>query len=155
MSLNTEERFWAKVNKTEGCWLWEGVKVRGGYGQLKIRGKLVMVHRYAYEFLVGQIPEGLTLDHLCRIPACVNPAHLEPVTIKDNILRGDSFSAQNAKVTYCPQGHAYDVLNTYIYRGSRACRLCGRMRSARYQSKLAQSGRIVSLDVPSFRTGRD
>ena len=82
----------------------------------------------AYELLVGPIPEYLTLDHLCRVRNCVNPAHLEPVTSAENILRGMSSPAQNARKTECLNGHAFTVENTLInVIGARVCRTCTRL----------------------------
>lgn len=81
------ERFWAKAFEREGCWLWCGTMF-GGYGQYSHEGKTRKAHRRSYEALVGPIPEGLALDHLCRNPSCVNPAHLEPVTWRENVYRG-------------------------------------------------------------------
>jgi len=89
-------------------------------------------HRFGYELLVGPIPTGLTLDHLCRVRTCVNPAHLEPVSIGENVLRGDTRPAANLKKTHCPRGHAYDAANTYIARGGeRHCRTCNTAKSQR------------------------
>ena len=81
-----EERFWSKVNKTDTCWIWTAAKNQDGHGRFR-HGRLVLAHRFAYELLVGPIPKGLDLDHLCQNPACVNPAHLEPVTRKENTRR--------------------------------------------------------------------
>ncbi len=79
------------VKKIDGsdCWLWTGYK-RGGYGRLKLEGVLKEAHRVSYEYYVGKIPEGLVIDHLCRNRSCINPAHLEPVSIAENIQRGDA-----------------------------------------------------------------
>src|ERR1035437_6508103 len=84
-----EERFWFYVNKDGpgGCWLWTA-STACGYGQIKVGKKVVRVHRFAYQLLVGDIPDGLQLDHLCRVLICCNPAHLEPVTNRENVLRG-------------------------------------------------------------------
>ena len=93
MSRTAAERFWAKVvNDTEtGCWLWSGATTTG-YGRfhLAMGLPLVVAHRFAYETLVGPVPAGLDLDHLCRVRRCVNPAHLEPVTRRENLMRGDT-----------------------------------------------------------------
>ena len=98
-----------------------------GYGQFWDGTRLVRAHRFAYEQIVGPIPDGLQLDHLCRVRSCVNPAHLEPVTCQVNLLRGTGASARNAIKTHCPQGHAYGDFNTYIRpEGWRRCRECHR-----------------------------
>lgn len=120
-----ERRFWAKVEKSDGCWLWQGYVGANGYG---MSGKKP-AHRRAYEFLRGTIPAGLELDHLCRTPRCVNPAHLEPVTHRTNLLRGVGPSAINAAKTRCVNGHDYDECNTYHRRnGQRDCRRCKAIR---------------------------
>lgn len=125
------ERFWSKVERgrKRECWPWIGGSTRDGYGQFhpfRLRGK-VQAHRYAYELLVGPVPSDLTLDHLCRNRACCNPAHLEPVTHRVNILRGTGASARNLRKTHCAQGHEYTEENTYIrYDGRRECRVCQR-----------------------------
>ena len=89
-----------------------------------------MAHRFSYELHVGPIPTGLTLDHLCRNTLCVNPAHLEPVTMRENILRGYSPSANGARATHCPHGHPYNERNTGITKtnGARFCRTCHNQR---------------------------
>lgn len=82
-------RFWDKVNFTESCWLWEAATTDDGYGSFWVSKKLRPgAHRYSYVFCVGDIPENLMLDHLCRVRNCINPDHLEPVTCKENTLRG-------------------------------------------------------------------
>ena len=124
--ISTEERFWSKVDKRgpDECWLWQTGMVFGGYGKF-FDGKIIRAHRYAYQLLVGPVPEGLELDHLCRVRNCVNPAHLEAVTHQENCQRGiagygtvptpkSSQNRQYFKKTHCPQGHPYDLINTYI-----------------------------------------
>lgn len=122
--LTTEERFWAKVSKTETCWLWQGKDNGDGYGTLETEGRRMYAHRYAYELLVGPIPVGLQIDHLCRVRHCVNPDHMETVTNKENTLRGENFIAQQARRTHCPKGHIYDLFNTRWWQGMRFCRTC-------------------------------
>lgn len=118
---------------SDGCWLWTGQLDRYGYGKIKMGGRegvLKKAHRIAYEAFVRPIPGGLEIDHLCRVRRCVNPAHLECVTHRENMLRGNTPSSANVKKTRCPQGHGYDKENTYVDRsGRRHCRACGRIRS--------------------------
>lgn len=80
--------FWSHVEKTDTCWNWTGGKNSNGYGQFYAMSLRFSAHRFAYEICVGPIPPGLTIDHLCRNHGCVNPAHIEPVTIKENVRRG-------------------------------------------------------------------
>lgn len=132
-----EVRFWPKVLKTETCWWWLGRLEKGGYGRFT-RGthRSVYAHRLAYEMVIGPIPQGLTLDHLCRHPACVNPSHLEPVTMLENIRRGGSPSARNARKTRCLRGHPYDEGNTMPRRaGGRICRTCEQERHRAFSAK--------------------
>lgn len=134
-------RFWTKVDVSQGptgCWLWMGSLTDRGYGapfRLDDDRK-VSPHRLAYELLVGPIPEGLQLDHLCRVRNCVNPAHLEPVTCQENLLRGMTWAAFNSRKTHCKHGHPFDEANTRIAPdGSRACRACGRERTRRFRAR--------------------
>lgn len=118
------ERFWAKVQKSEGCWLWTASRDDRGYGVVHWAGRSQKAHRVSYELSIGPIPEGLTLDHLCRTLACVRPDHLEPVTSRENILRPTSMAmgARNARKQSCPRGHAYDYVHPLT--GYRACNTC-------------------------------
>lgn len=121
------DRFWAKVQRTEGCWEWTGSKLRSGYGQFTVDGKLMYVHRFSYELHIGPIPDGLVIDHLCRNTSCVNPAHLEAVTDRTNILRGTAPAARNAARTHCVHGHEFTAENTQVDRdGHRKCKTCRR-----------------------------
>lgn len=124
------------VQRPNGCIEWVGGLNWKGYGKVAIGGRTKVAHRVAYELLVGPIPDGLTLDHLCRNRACVNPEHLEPVTNRENILRGTAPSAMNAAKTHCPQGHPYDEANTYVSaKGSRHCRQCHAERQRQYLAR--------------------
>lgn len=136
------ERFWDKVKIVDsGCWEWQGYLTRG-YGYLKDGKKLVAAHRFAFRLLKGGIPEGMTLDHLCRNRCCVNPDHLEIVTMRTNTLRGNGISAKCARATHCPQGHPYDLFNTYLYpNGNRRCRICRREQMRQYSVWRIQSER--------------
>ena len=124
------ERFWDKVEEDSGgCWVWTAGLNTHGYGQFRLgdgqcsRGS----HRIAYTALVGSVAEGLQLDHLCRIRNCVNPSHLEQVTHRENLRRGDSPTARNARKTTCFRGHDFDKENTYVRKGGgRRCRACRR-----------------------------
>lgn len=124
--------FWRKVDKTPTCWLWTGTSADGRYGRFHLLGRNYQAHRWAYEQLVGPIPEGLQLDHLCRVTLCVNPDHLEPVTGRVNTLRGNTIQAANAAKTHCKHGHPFDEANTYIRASDngRICRTCQRERMA-------------------------
>jgi hypothetical protein len=143
--LSAVDRFWAKVDRqAEGCWLWTASTTRG-YGTLTIDGRHTYAHRFSYELHVGPIPPGLDIDHLCRTPACVNPAHLEPVTHRENLRRGMAPSAKAAREGVCQRGHLFTPENTYIRKDSdrRMCRKCQHMRNLR------RLGRLAELEEPA------
>lgn len=142
-----EERFWAKVNKDGplpdyaphlgSCWLWTGAVTRNGYGQIGSggkRGPVLYAHRVSYELVHGPLPDDRTrhIDHLCRVPRCVNPVHLEWVPVSVNVMRGVGPAAVRAMqqaITHCPYDHEYTPENTRINRaGARECRACARAR---------------------------
>ena len=134
------ERFWVKVigGDVDTCWVWIGAIDRDGYGVFTpVRGQgLYKAHRLAYEILRGHIPPGLVIDHLCRNRACVNPWHLEPVTIRENNLRAAAYA--NSR-THCRRGHEWTSENTRIdvLRGVRHCRSCGRDHQRAHRLKAA------------------
>ncbi len=127
-------RFWEKAfpEPNSGCWLWVGGLNQKGYGKFFYNKRPAMAHRASYEMHVGPIPDGLELDHLCRVRCCVNPDHLEPVSSSENTKRGLtpalSRDRQLSK-THCPSGHPYSPENTYLRsNGDRSCRTCERDR---------------------------
>jgi hypothetical protein len=131
------ERLLAKVVIDDtGCWTFAGARNADGYGILQVAGRARNAFRVAYELLVGPVPDGLVLDHLCRNRACVNPDHLEPVTTRENLLRGDTFVARNAAKTHCSHGHPFDEVNTSRdQRGNRECRTCRLQTWAAYRAR--------------------
>ena|SRR3990167_2421403 len=120
------QRFWEKVEKTDGCWLWLGYCNPKGYGYYYDGYGTNRVHRFAYRVLVGEIPDDLEIDHLCRVRNCVNPKHLETVTHRVNCRRGVGSK------THCAQGHEFTPDNTRTYR-QRTCIACVRARNTRYR----------------------
>jgi hypothetical protein len=161
-----DRRFWSKVDKDGPvpghkpelgpCWVWQGKPGKHGYCQVRMGGKsgrFVLVHRWAYEQLVGEIPDGLQLDHMCHTDfsrctggdtcshrRCVNPAHLQPTTSRINTLRARTVSAANAVKTHCKHGHAFSEENTRWYRGARVCKECGRAAVRRRREAAQESG---------------
>jgi hypothetical protein len=130
---------------SNGCWEWRGCVNHRGYGLAWDGKKLRIVHRVAYEELVGPIPDGLQIDHLCRNRPCINPAHLEPVTALTNVLRsangerGKNLVAMQASKTHCPQGHPYSGDNLYTSetrpRSGRQCKECRRAATRRWSQR--------------------
>jgi len=122
-SAEDTERFWAKVDQTLMCWEWTAATFTNGYGMFTLRGHPLKAHRFAYELLVGRIPESLQLDHTCFNRRCVNPDHLEPVTARENSRRA------KARITHCPRNHPLVGQNLYLHNGKRDCLTCRRERS--------------------------
>lgn len=139
--MTREQRFMDKISPepNSGCWLWiAGVTTREGYGQFWDGNKIIYAHRFSYERVNGNIPEGLHIDHLCNVRCCVNPDHLEAVTLQENIKRRDDRGRQvshNKHKTHCIRGHLFDEKNTYVRNdtGARMCRKCGKIRQRRYK----------------------
>lgn len=135
------------------CWLYHKRPTNTGYAQMKMPdGTQPNAHRAFYELHVGVIPEGLTLDHLCRVRRCVNPAHLEPVTRGVNTLRGETLSAANKAKTQCMRGHLFDVGNTRITKeGTRACRHCDRDRARQLRGAKGAAARDALAAIRDAR----
>lgn len=139
MKTSIEERFWAKVDfngpisahrpDLGPCWIWLAMLDKHGYGRFyPTRERYVPAHRFAYEQIINPIHDGLEPDHLCRTHACVNPWHQEPVTHRENTLRGTSPPAKQYRATHCIRGHPFNEENTYLKNGKRTCRKCGLIR---------------------------
>ena len=133
--LNTIGTILSRLDQVDGHWLYTRALSGNGYAHANLGGRAVLVHRAVYEHLVGPIPAGLHLDHLCRVRHCANPLHLEPVTCRENLMRGDTDAARKAASTSCINGHPFDERNTRRRPdGTRACRACGRASSAKYRA---------------------
>lgn len=144
----TDERFWEKVDRRgpDECWEWTGTR-KNGYGRFTVPRsnapgmRAVYAARFAYEFLVGPIPEGLEIDHLCRNRGCVNPSHLEPVTHRENCRRSFNPAGINARKTHCIHGHEFTPENTIEPKhrpGTRLCRACKNRQAREARRKARQ-----------------
>lgn len=144
MENNLPLRFKNKIIKNGSCLEWTGYVNPRGYGQVSYKGKNHKIHRVVWQILRGPLDDK-HIDHLCRNRRCVNVDHMEPVTKKENTLRGISFSAINAKKETCKNGHAFN--RTYKYKGSkksfnqRICDICRRTYRARYIDKFKSAKR--------------
>ena len=141
-----DRRFAARMRlDSSGCVIWTGqISKRHGYGRFSYggRGKKVQAHRWGYERIFGPVPIELDIDHLCRVRACVNVLHLEPVPRRVNLLRGVGFAAVEARRTHCPQGHPYEGDNVVVEAGrygeKRKCRECKLQRNRDWQRRYAE-----------------
>lgn len=145
--LDAVTRFWIKVNKDGPipqcrpnlgpCWIWTAGCGSQGYGIHWVDGKKISSHRYSLQLAGINIPERMQPDHLCRIRRCIRPSHLEVVTHRENLLRGEGFAATNAKKTHCPRGHSYSGYNVIINkrRHLRSCRICAVAKTKAWRKK--------------------
>jgi HNH endonuclease len=137
-----QDRFWAKVDRRgpDECWPWLGKLGTTGYGHFTVSYRGHPAHRLAYELVNGPVPDTLVMDHLCRNRGCCNPAHLEPVTNRENILRGVGLPAVHFAKTHCPRGHEYTPENTRWSRGgtTRNCRTCAQRAVRGYGTSAAE-----------------
>lgn len=143
---NIIDRFLNHVSPepNSGCWLWLACCTKLGYGRFnKTTDKSIPAYQMAYELFRGARPAGMDLDHLCRVPNCVNPWHLEAVTHKENMHRGivgTLTAARNQRISHCPRGHAYDEANTRLSPNrhgtlSRKCKACEVRRAREYRRR--------------------
>ena len=137
-----EQRMEEHINyePNSGCWIWGGATTHDGYAVYKINNKTYYAHRSVYEKEKGPIPDGLTLDHICRVRCCVNPNHLEPMTLRDNIAKGNYGWRKDQ--THCKHGHELSGYNVMINKssgrnrtGGRQCRECGKIAARNYYKK--------------------
>lgn len=151
-SQDIEARLWPKVDpdgpvpsyrpELGSCWLWLAYIGKHGYGLFRLGGAMRLAHRVVYESVVGPIPGGLELDHLCRVRHCVRPGHLEPVTRSENQmrspLRGSAGGLANSRKTHCPKGHPYDVVERRA--NGRQARRCSTCRNALQREREQRRG---------------
>lgn len=123
-----QERFWSRFSmRRKNCWNWRGYITRYGYGRFWFDNTSWLAHRFAFQIFNGPVPSNLEIDHLCRNRKCVNPSHLELVTSKENMLRGDGLAVRNKAKIHCAQGHPFSTRNTYhppYWPTRRVCRIC-------------------------------
>lgn len=136
LSMEPAERLYRRRTIDGDHWRWGGAIDPTGYGRISVNGRMLYVHRYAYELFVGPIPEGYQIDHLCRVRDCWRPSHLEAVTQRENLLRGEGFPGIAHRKTHCKWGHEFTPENTLLSKtGLRNCRECNRAYSREYQRR--------------------
>jgi HNH endonuclease len=146
-----ERLFSRLVIDSSGCLLWTGNLDKYGYGRIQVgsringTNRMLTAYQVMYALFVGPVPDGLELDHLCRVRRCAAPDHLEPVTHRANLLRGNTLNARHSAATHCPQNHEYDLLNTYFTaEGWRSCRACWTDSNRRRAAAKAAQRRALS-----------
>jgi len=150
LSPSDHARLWRRVDKSDGCWIWNGARGKGydTYGRFNLRGRIIRVHRLIYEILIGPIPEGLQLRHRCDIPYCVAPWHLIPSTGAEN-MRDMAEKGRGAGrfsgATHCIKGHELTSENTYIFpsNGTRRCLTCKRAKQAEWNRSHTWADRMA------------
>ena len=143
------QRLWPKLDfRPDGCWVFT-LGLSYGYGEVSLNHKKYFAHRLTYQAFNGPVPEGKELDHLCRNKACCNPAHLEAVSHRENVMRGKSPFAVMARWTHCPRGHEFTQRNTYRRRnGTRMCRECNNLlRRKDYVQGMIERARSTTKGV--------
>lgn len=137
------QRFESKIKRTDSCWQWTGSRAPNGYGLFWLRGRQASAHRLAYESYTGRtIPHDRQIDHLCRVRSCVNPMHLECVTVSENNRRGLS-PLRNRSKTHCKSGHPFTPENTWLHKGARYCKECKRVRLRQFYARQKEQGNVA------------
>ena len=156
--MNNVEKLKSKVRvDINGCWIWIGCRNADGYGTVRVGSiqdgsrRMMLAHRWTYNIYSGEIPEGQELDHLCRQRNCVNPLHLQVITHKENMQRGNRYlyGSPRREITHCPHGHLYNKINTWIApNGWRRCKICRQDANRRKQSEVHHRRRSSSNYCP-------
>lgn len=138
-----EQRFWPQVEKTDTCWLWRGWIDKDGYGNIHGFGKQQGSHRVAWMMLNGAVPDGLVIDHICRVRNCVNPEHLRAITFVQNVMCGEGPCARHKRKTHCTNGHELTEENVHLRGGGkwRSCRICERAADKRKRGRRREKQR--------------
>lgn len=143
--------FLGKIKRLDnGCWEWQGAKNPKGYGIFGHHRRTEMAHRYSHKIFKGEIPKGFTIDHLCRNRGCVNPDHLEPVTQRENLLRGNGWSGRNARKALCPRGHVLagdNLCGWRLKKGFRECLICNKEMQKRHYERRKRRNKAKSLEA--------